>query len=368
MRFLFLLVVGFCWSSVFAQCPYDYNGDGVINFDGDLFFQLSQYGLSGTDLPTDHNNNGLADVRDHLLFLNYLGTNICPEPIDESDHILNLVLTEYYVHEEDFNGESDTIPAGSITYRLYIELAEEDDRLIGIFGDTDSPLSIQSTGGFHIHQIGTETPFAPIFSPNINAFISVFPEIEYTSWLTIAASTEDPWYGNINTISAPGNDFLENFENGGNILMDSEVGSAVMNHNAIYLELPEGPEGLQLIGQFTTLETDNISGTINAYIRTDGDGISPGYGVAEGLTFNEGDLSVLGCMDQEASNYNPEADYEDGSCVYQGDLDGDGEVSIEDLLIFIEEFGCMEDCGFANMNGDGVVNVADLILFLGLIN
>lgn len=48
------------------------------------------------------------------------------------------------------------------------------------------------------------------------------------------------------------------------------------------------------------------------------------------------------------------------------DLDGDGEITIDDLLTFIANYGCTgEDC-VGDLNGDQVVNVADLMLFLGL--
>lgn len=365
-NFFTLLLSCFCLGSL-AQCPYDFNGDGVINFDGDLLFQLSEFGLSGEALATDHNFNGLSDIRDHLLFTNNLGSTACPTPIDQSDHILNLVLTEYYVHEEDFNGVTDTIPAGSVTYRLYVELSEEDDQLLGIYGDALSPLIIESTGGFHIHQIGGENSLGTIYNQNINLFSTVWPEVEFTSWLTIGAGPDDPGHGNPGGIPAPNSTWFEDFENGEDILMDSEVGSGVFNHNALYIPFPEGPGGLQLIGQFTTLETSNINGSINAYVRSAGSDLNPGYAIAEGLTFTQDNLSLLGCTDFEATNYNPEADYEDGSCIYAGDFNGDDVVSIADLLIFMEEFGCLEVCGGEDLNSDGIVNVPDLILFLGLI-
>ena len=368
MRLFFLFAIFICSSSVFAQCLYDFDGDGVINFDADVLTQLSQYGLCGADLESDHNGDGCSDLRDLLEFTNYLGSSSCPDPVDQSDHILSLVLTEYYVHTEALNGVSDTIPAGSVTYRLYIELAEESDQLIAVYGDEISPLFLQSAQGFHVHTIGPDAVLGGIFTSSLPAFINVWPEVEYTSYLTIGSSLDDPFHGDPLYILSQDSPLPEAFENGEDVVMDSGIGSGVFNLNALYNSYPEGPEGLQLIGQFTTLETNNFSGTINAYIRTAGTFEEPGYGIAEGLTFSEGELSVLGCMDQEASNYDPEADYEDGSCIYPGDFNGDDEVTIEDLLIFIEEFGCMEDCGFADMNGDGVVIVTDLILFLGLIN
>lgn len=47
-----------------------------------------------------------------------------------------------------------------------------------------------------------------------------------------------------------------------------------------------------------------------------------------------------------------------------GDLNFDGFVITEDLLIFLGQFGCLSGC-FADLNFDGAVNTQDLLFFLG---
>ena len=60
------------------------------------------------------------------------------------------------------------------------------------------------------------------------------------------------------------------------------------------------------------------------------------------------DLScTAGCMDEEAQNYDPDADYEDGTCVYSN-----SDTTVCELLTF-------------DGNGDGMVNYQDFLGFLG---
>lgn len=48
-----------------------------------------------------------------------------------------------------------------------------------------------------------------------------------------------------------------------------------------------------------------------------------------------------------------------------GDLNDDGILNVDDLLLLITEFGCTVDCNY-DLDGDGQVNVWDIVFFLGL--
>ena len=53
------------------------------------------------------------------------------------------------------------------------------------------------------------------------------------------------------------------------------------------------------------------------------------------------DLGELGCTNEEAINYNPNAVVDDGSCLLDtclGDVDGDNSVTVSDLLEILAEF------------------------------
>lgn len=79
--------------------------------------------------------------------------------------------------------------------------------------------------------------------------------------------------------------------------------------------------------------------------------------------------SCAGCTDDGACNYDVTATLDDGSCEYAscgclGDLDGDSQVSVADVLLFLSDFGCMDAPCAGDANGDGINNVDDLLLML----
>jgi hypothetical protein len=46
-------------------------------------------------------------------------------------------------------------------------------------------------------------------------------------------------------------------------------------------------------------------------------------------------------------------------------VNGDGNVTVADVLLVLSEFGCMSGCT-ADVDGDGYVNVSDLLLLLSM--
>jgi hypothetical protein len=73
---------------------------------------------------------------------------------------------------------------------------------------------------------------------------------------------------------------------------------------------------------------------------------------------------IQGCTNPEASNYNPEASVQQGTCVgCLGDFDENGNRDTADLLTFIGFYGCEADCE-GDLNQDGNVITSDLLIFL----
>jgi len=82
------------------------------------------------------------------------------------------------------------------------------------------------------------------------------------------------------------------------------------------------------------------------------------------------DFSCYGCTDTGACNYTPGSTLDDGSCEYTsclclGDLNGDGFVNVQDLLVMLADYGCNGVCA-GDMNNDGTVNSADLLVLLSV--
>ena len=78
--------------------------------------------------------------------------------------------------------------------------------------------------------------------------------------------------------------------------------------------------------------------------------------------------SCIGCTDVDACNYNEGAIVDDQSCEYEScfcpeDINGDGVISVADILLLLGEFGCIEGCS-VDLNDDGSTNVQDILLLL----
>ena len=78
--------------------------------------------------------------------------------------------------------------------------------------------------------------------------------------------------------------------------------------------------------------------------------------------------SCAGCTDSTACNFDATATLDDGSCEFVScacpeDLNGDGIVTVADILVILGEFNCLSGCT-ADVDGDGAVTVSDLLLLL----
>ena len=78
--------------------------------------------------------------------------------------------------------------------------------------------------------------------------------------------------------------------------------------------------------------------------------------------------SCAGCTDSTACNFDATATLDDGSCEFVScacpeDINGDGIVTVADILVILGEFNCLSGCT-ADVDGDGAVTVSDLLLLL----
>lgn len=354
-----------------SQCIYDINGDGIVNMGEDFMQHLGNFGVTledleeGSEIPTDHNGNGISDIQDVIEFMPYMPPHDCITLIQDEQGVEELVLVEHYVHTTEIVDANNVIPAGSVTYRLYVHISDEKLKLNGIFGDESSPLVISASTSFFQRHNNDNTPTwdgLPNFLPDELAFY--LPSLAYTSWLTI---DRDTYESNGPVIySLVGVDtFWTSFLDGNDLDISSATGGGIVTPQHWYPVSSTYPN-LYLLGQFTTIGTGGISGMVNLSFNFEEPEGEYGYAVVS-RSFSSDNLDILGCTDPLVPEYNPEATFDDGSCSLYGDIDGDGEISIEDLMLMISVFGCIENCPFGDLNNDGLVTMADFIIFLGLI-
>ena len=364
----FICSIGFSWGqSPTTPCEwFDHNGDGVIGANTWLFV-LGQYGTAG---EMDVDSSGVVDIRDVLQFLPYYGEQCSILPDSElqwadttSGHIVDVLLVEHAVHDSMLFGFSGQLPAESVTYWLYAQLSESTDGILAMYGDDEAPLTLETDGAFY--GFGTETGEALTIDNYQPLFNSFAPANEFLTWFTLDEEPGDDWnapsagfiLGTTSTVATDGMS-----EAGLIQISDSIGGGSYLQANCCEGGgSPIGSDGLILLGQFTVTETSNFSGTINLLAET-ANGTSIEF--AQGISFSSDNLAVLGCMDDEAVNYDAMATHEPlGACSYTGDFDGDGEFTVEDFLQLLSTFGCTE-CPMGDLNEDGVVSVQDILLFL----
>ncbi len=73
---------------------------------------------------------------------------------------------------------------------------------------------------------------------------------------------------------------------------------------------------------------------------------------------------IVGCMDQNADNYNPYALEDDGSCEIPGDINGDGQINIIDIVMAVDLILGNNYDVVGDMNEDGQLNVIDIVMLV----
>ena len=329
------------------DCPYDLNGDGCTCANELLFF-LSDYGVAGN---TDHdfNDNGFRDFEDALMLSRHLGTN-CPqtELEDTTGIILGLLIEPVDTLTQDLSDGPDMIPAGAITYRLYAEVSHPQVTVVGVWGNSAFPLTLNAPDGLFFSSFQT-VPSGNHFASDISTFLfPSFPTYEHASWWTLnhAPGEDFPYYQPLG--STP--DFMDDMDDG-NMQFDTDMGEGWFVYDDINtpIESPTAPH-LKLLGQFTTLGQSGLCGQLNLEIRTHFDGEPTQFEQAFGLTF-----STPGA-DTPCEPLSP--------CPDGADFNQDGVIGTSEVLVMLAAFGDITT-GPEDLNGDGMVNVGDVLMLLG---
>ena len=215
---------------------------------------------------------------------------------------------------------------GMATYRVFLNCLNETDYLSSVSGDQDNMLILESSSGSWYNNALNSSWNASGLNP---AFVAVFPDMAFDSFLTIGAedalvpAAQQPGLalGDIDPFAeftGPGP--------GSNVTVDDQTGSAWFvpfpgaeasdSHVAF-----AGGDLKILVAQITTEGTFSGQAQFQVFMNAD-----QSQEWRDVLEFD--DCDIPGCTDEVACNYNVEATFDDGSCDYiaQGECDCDGNV------------------------------------------
>jgi len=180
------------------------------------------------------------------------------------------------------------------TYRVYASLPSPQHSLQVVYGDDANPMRIESSAPFF------QSPYAAFSAAGISAAAEqVDATVRFDSWITVGYENNES-----NDMWDLGVDF-SSFDQGGAIVSDNGGWFLIPSDE----KCAPNAQGLVLIGQFTS--AGEVRGTLNVQGR-DIDGTT---WRRQGLTFSTHNCEVFGCTDSKASNFNPNATFNDGSCI-----------------------------------------------------
>ena len=290
---------------IYADAGYDCDGNCLVDTDGDGI--CDEFESAGCTEENACNYDAAATDDDGSCV--FCG---CEGSSDDSSSPYTLTVEAH---------AADIIP-GQTTYRIYQNLVNADDFFSSVFGNNDDPFSLATTTGFYNSAFGGTT------AGDINpAFLSFFPELAADSWVTVGIeaqavapevaisaveSADQPWVGAFAFGDAI---------SGQDIVMNDFTGGAWYVLNGTPNGLPDENNRV-LIMQITT--AGEVSGVINTQVFENGNGnadIRNTYSFSGTGTFSAdgaggtGNSNACGCTDAEAFNYDPDAQYDDGSCI-----------------------------------------------------
>ena len=224
------------------------------------------------------------------------------------------LLLETHVEHPDTG-----VLANMTTYRMYLVTPTETDVISAMFGEAETPLVIGTTTSFY------QNEFGGVLGIEVNPIIiPFFPLLAFDSWVTIGldgpAGPNDQAPA---TIGETNNNWESNFEAGGDLVMDDDLGGAMYVVNNGSANIVSGEDQLILLGQFTT--DGDMSGIVNLQVFPGGVPepglrlVIPFEGV--GVHFPESSLDgcwqhIPGCTVESACNYDDLATSNDGSCEF----------------------------------------------------
>ncbi|MEC8634922.1 MAG: hypothetical protein VXY58_03850, partial [Bacteroidota bacterium] len=203
--------------------------------------------------------------------------------------------------------------AGLTTYRVYLETTSEMDFVSAVYTDgANGTVSLTSSTSFYMNTFGGLT--VNDINPGLFSF---FPTLEFDSHVTIGLESEavgDESSIIVTGVSATEADWSDSFMAGGDLMID---GSNAMAGDgwSVPAGATNGYSGEDMRILLAQLTTDGeLNGSLFVEL------IPAGATTPESHQFSFS-AELCGCTDDSASNYEPGATLEDGSCIYPGCTD-----------------------------------------------
>lgn len=208
---------------------------------------------------------------------------------------------------------------GFTTYRLHAVCANQTDFVSSVYGVAGTPLQINTTTFFY------QNAFGGVNGTSINtAFFAFFPELEFDSWITIGRSSSLDPGAQVSAVQSSSDLWIDQFEAGQDIIIDGDFGGSWFTINgANSVNGFAGPDNKVLLGQFTT--EGILSGYLNVQLFLNGD--NNNSQLYTQLPFSSNTSAIFGCTDPNATNFNPDATDDDGSCSFPCTLSLDNILS-----------------------------------------
>ena len=313
-----------------GECLNDADGDGVCdeieiagctdevacNYDalatdenGSCTYPSEEYLNCAEECLNDADGDGVCDELEIVGCQEVDACNYLPTATDaaECDYCScqgnEYSIAGYSLYLEAVAEHADGDLAGMTTYHVYLNTPNAEDVLTAVIGDEEFPFEFSTTTSFYQH------PGASFSSEGLTPFLlAADPMAQYDSYFTVDLTSEAvAANGEENIAAAPGA-WVSEFEAGNSFTVNDAVGSG-------YYVVPSASNALVgadhriLIAQLTT--DGKVTGSFRAQVFPNGDQINDNR---VDVTFING---TCACTDDIAVNFDPDADFDDGSCIYE---------------------------------------------------
>ena len=291
---------------------------GDCDCDGN---QLDAAGVCGGDCTSDVDGDGVCDTDEVPGCDDALAVNYNPLATDNDGSCTYLPASFDGLVAEAY--ALNSVAPGTHTFRVYAQFSNPNDQLVSVYGNAASPLSIESSTSFYQNILGDAT------ADNLNPLLfGTDPLLEWDSFVAIGAADNSS-----TGIQSAGLDYGV-FEAGGALTSDPTLGGSWFVFPDQEPQAFPDADGRVLIGQFTTDGTVTLQCNIQ-------------YRASDGTNPQVAGLTLV------FPNSCPE------------DINGDGLVAVDDILILLSAFGCTGTGCTGDIDMDGVVGVSDILDVLG---